>query len=214
MLERYIAEGGSADGEGYRAFVFGNEQNNAGDLARYYFFRLVFDQLEEEGVKGDVAELGVYKGNTAFLLAQFARRSNVTAYLLDTYAGFVKEDLSGFDAKQPMQFTDTSLEAVKSLVGERNVRFVQGHFPDSAKLLPETATYSIVHIDCDLGAPFQAGLRYFYPRMVCGGFLIMHDYANLYWEGAKLAINEFFADKAERLIPIPDKSGTVVVRKI
>jgi hypothetical protein len=139
---------------------------------------------------------------------------NVTAYLLDTFEGFSKKDLAGLDEKQPMQFADTSLEAVKLLVGEQNVSFVQGYFPDSAKRLPENARYSIVHIDCDLGAPFLAALQYFYPRLVRGGFMIMHDYSNLYWDGAERAIDEFFADKLEKLMPIPDKSGTVVVRKV
>ncbi len=213
-IKKYAAQGGSVDKVGYEEFVQGNGQDNAGDLPRYYFFRLVFDQLEKERVRGDVAELGVYRGNTAYLLAEFARRSNVTAYLLDTFEGFAKKDLTGLDEKQPLQFSDTSLEAVKRLVGEKNVAFIQGYFPDSAKHLPDNASYSVVHIDCDLGAPFLAALQYFYPRMVRGGFLIMHDYSNLYWEGAERVIDEFFAEKPEQLIPIPDKSGTAVVRKI
>ena len=113
FLGRYINRGGSVDEDGYRKFVFGNGENNAGDLPRYYFFRLVFDQLEKERIKGDVAELGVYKGNTACLLAEFARRQNVKAYLLDTFEGFPSGDLTGPDAEQPMQFTNTSLESSK-----------------------------------------------------------------------------------------------------
>jgi Macrocin-O-methyltransferase (TylF) len=70
-----------------------------------------------------------------------------------------------------------------------------------------------VHLDCDLYAPFAAGLRYFNPRLVEGGFLIMHDYSSLYWAGAEQAIDEFFADLPEKPIPIPDKSGTAVIRK-
>jgi hypothetical protein len=213
-LKRYIAQGGSPDEDGYHKFTYGNGQNNAGDLSRYYLFRLIFDQLEKEYVKGDVVELGVYKGNTAFLLAQFARRSNGTAYLLDTFEGFATQDLNGLDASQPAQFADTSLEEVKLLVGEQNVVFIKGYFPESANHLPDNAKFKIVHIDCDLASPYLAALNYFYPRIVCGGFLIMHDYSNLYWDGAERTIDEFFADKPEKLIPIPDKSGTVVVRKV
>jgi len=44
--------------------------------------------------------------------------------------------------------------------------------------------------------------------------LNMHNYSSLYWDGAESAIDEFFADKPERLVPVPDKSGTVVVRKV
>jgi len=75
-------------------------------------------------------------------------------------------------------------------------------------------SFCLVHLDCDLYAPFQAALRYFYPRLVSGGFLILHDYANAHWKGAEKAVDEFFADKPEKVIPIPDKSGTAVLRKI
>jgi hypothetical protein len=213
-LQEYINQGGSTDVEGYQRFAYGNQQNNAGDLPRYYFFRLVFDQLQKEGIRGDVAELGVYRGNTAALMAEFARRLNVNVYLLDTFEGFSADDLVNLDAKQPMQFADTSLDAVGSLVGERNVKFIRGHFPDTETQIPSDALFSLVHLDCDLGEPFLAGLRFFYPRMIPGGFLVMHDYSNLYWKGAEQAIDTFFADKVEKVIPIPDKSGTAVIRKI
>jgi hypothetical protein len=36
-------------------------------------FGLVCDLVEKEAIASDVAELGVYKGNTAFLLAELAR---------------------------------------------------------------------------------------------------------------------------------------------
>ena len=46
-------------------------------------------------------ELGVYKGNTAFLLADLARAIGSTAYLLDTFGGFSPEDLRGIDEGLP-----------------------------------------------------------------------------------------------------------------
>ena len=49
---------------------------NYSDITRYYFLTLACDQLLKEGVKGDVAELGVYKGNSAAILAKFARETN------------------------------------------------------------------------------------------------------------------------------------------
>lgn len=42
----------------------------------------------------------------------------------------------------------------------------------------------------------------------------MHDYSSLCWPGATEAVDQFFADKPEFIIPVPDKSGTCVVRKI
>jgi Macrocin-O-methyltransferase (TylF) len=212
-FHRYVDRGGAVfPSELIEGFTSGN-RGNEGDMARFHFFCLVFDQILKEGIEGDVAELGVYKGNTATLLAAIARRTNTTAWLLDTYEGFAASDLEGVDANKRMEFADTSLEGVKALVGESHVKFVQGYFPGTASQLPEDGRYSLVHIDCDLYAPFKSAMDYFYPRLAPGGFLIMHDYSSLHWDGAEQAVDEFFLDKPESVVPVPDSAGTVVIRK-
>jgi hypothetical protein len=194
-----------------RGFTAGND--NQGDISRFYFFCLAFDQLMKEGIKGDVAELGTYKGHTATMLATMARRMGTTAWILDTFEGFNQADLQGVDAGHKMEFADTSLDHVRALVGDANVRFIKGYFPESACQLPENATYSLVHIDCDLYIPISHALRYFYPRLVPGGYLIVHDYASLAWDGAERAVDEFFLDKPEAVIPLTDGCGSAVIRK-
>jgi hypothetical protein len=211
--QRYATRGGMVRvAEDAQGFLQGKD--NAADMARYYFFCLVFDQIVKEGLTGDLAELGVYQGHTASLLATMARRLGSTAYLLDTFAGFNEADLKGIDAGVRMGFADTSIEAVRALVGEQNVRFVPGYFPSSAVQLPPDATFCLVHLDCDLYAPMASALAYFYPRLVPGGFLIVHDYSSLHWDGAERALHEFLADKAESLVPLPDSAGSAVIRKI
>lgn len=195
-------------------FLHGHQTNNGGDLTRFYLFNLIFEQIQKEGLKGDLAELGVYKGNTAALLAKFARNQERTVYLFDTFQGFSKADLREIDADKEVGFQDTSLERVRSLVGTQRTEYVVGYFPESAAAIPDDLSFCLVHLDCDLYAPMKAALEYFYPRLVSGGFLLLHDYSSLCWDGAEKAIDGFFADKAERVVPIPDKSGTVVVRKL
>lgn len=210
--ERYAARGGLIRlAEDARGFLAGRD--SALDMARFYFLCLVFDQIVKEGLTGDLAELGVYKGNTASLLAIMARRLGSTAYLLDTFEGFSAADLKGVDAGIERAFADTSVEGVRALVGDQNVRFVQGHFPASSSQLPPDASFCLVHIDCDLYAPMASALAYFYPRLVPGGFLIMHDYSSLHWDGAERAVDEFLANKAELLVPMPDSCGSAIIRK-
>ena len=169
----------------------------------------------KEGLTGDFAELGVYKGNTASLLAAYARQLGSTAYLLDTFEGFDQKDLTGLDADADFEsFIDTSLEEVRAFVGEANVKYVKGHFPDTAAQLPEGGKYCLVHLDCDLHAPMSSALAYFYPRLVPGGFLIAHDYSSLHWSGAETAVDEFFLDKPECPLPLPDGAGSVAIRKL
>jgi hypothetical protein len=192
-------------------FVSGGE--NEGDISRFYFFCVAFDQLRKEHITGDFAELGVYKGHTASLLAKMARRMGTTAWLLDTFEGFNAADFTGPDAAERVRFTDTSLEAVRKLVGEDNVRYVPGYFPESAAQMPDDLKFALVHIDCDLYSPISNALRYFYPRVLPGGYLIVHDYASLAWAGAEQAVDQFFADKPEAVIPLTDGGGSAVVRK-
>jgi hypothetical protein len=209
---RYKARGGLVRvEEDIAGFTAGGKHR--GDISRFYFFCLAFDQLMREGVRGDLAELGVYQGHTATLIATMARRMGTTAYLLDTFEGFKASDLKGIDANEKMQFADTSLEAVRALVGEDNTRYVKGYFPESAAQLPDDRPFCLVHVDCDLYAPITSALEYFYPRLAPGGYLIVHDYASLAWDGAELAVNEFFADKPEAVIPLTDGGGSVVIRK-
>jgi hypothetical protein len=210
---RYLAQGGELSMEQeLAAFTHGGA--NRTDMARFYFFCLAFDQIVKEGLYGHFAELGVYKGHTGGLLANFARRLDRTVYLLDTYEGFSHCDLTGIDADaEASSFADTSLAAVRSVVGESNVRFVKGYFPDTAAELPADGTYCLVHIDCDLYAPMASALEYFYPRMVPGGFIIAHDYSSLHWKGAEKAVDEFFSGRPECPIPMPDGAGSVAIRR-
>ena len=210
---RYLAGGGMVRPHEDVAGFVAVQPGNGGDMARFYFFSLVLDQLAKEGLDGDLVEVGVYKGSTAALIATIARRLGCTAFLMDTFEGFAAEDLQGVDADKKMEFADTSVEAVRRLVGADNTRFIKGYFPATATELPADGRYCLVHIDCDLYAPIMAALDYFYPRMVPGGFLIVHDYGSLHWNGAEQAVDAFFADKPEAVVPLPDQAGSVVIRK-
>jgi len=102
---------------------------------------------------------------------------------------------------------------VRARVGTENVRYVQGRFPESTEQISGDLRFCLVHIDCDLYEPIMAALAYFYPRLVPGGFMVIHDYSSLAWNGAERAVDEFFADKPEYVIPLPDGCGSAVVRR-
>jgi hypothetical protein len=210
--ERYQKLGGLVDvTDDARAYA-GDEPLR--DVERLMFLSLAFDQIHKEGLEGDFAELGVYQGSTAVVLARHARRLNRQLYLLDTFEGFDRQDFSGPDAGRQLAFADTSLQAVRTRVGDANTTYVKGYFPQTAGRLPDDGRYCLVNIDTDLYAPIMNGLEYFYPRMVPGGFLIVHDYGSLAWEGAEKAVDAFFADKPECVIQIPDSCGSAVVRRL
>src|SRR5207248_7887845 len=102
---------------------------------------LALDQIMKEELPGDLAEIGVYRGETATLIATIARRLGKAAWLLDTFEGFDPRDLQGIDYGQNEQFNDTSLDSVRSLVGDDNVHFIKGYFPDTAVQMPSDLSY-------------------------------------------------------------------------
>src|SRR5262249_54850936 len=59
-----------------KGWLAGNRENNGGDLSRFYTLFLNVNQILREGIPGDFVELGVYKGNSACILAALARSQN------------------------------------------------------------------------------------------------------------------------------------------
>jgi TolA-binding protein len=200
-------------GELLPKWISGNEVNNGGDLVRFYALILNIKQALEENVIGQFAELGVYRGNSAAVLAHYARRSGRCLYLFDTFAGFDTRDISGIDAGTPQMFANTSVDLVRHLVGEESTIYISGYFPDSIPSDLKSKQFAVVHIDCDLHEPFKVALEFFYPRLSDGGSLILHDYSSSRFSGAKKAVDDFLKNIPERLVLWPDKSGTAVIRK-
>jgi hypothetical protein len=194
-------------------FLAHNRANNAGDLGRLWALVLNIKDVVERGIPGDFAELGVWRGNTAAVLAHYAAGRNV--YLFDTFTGFDRRDLVGVDARQAAQFADTSLDLVRQNVADPSggCRYVQGRFPGS--LGPEhlAARYAVVSLDCDLHEPMAAALDVFYPRLTEGGIMFIHDYANHYWPGIRAAVDAFCRPRGLYPVLLPDKSGSAVLRK-
>lgn len=199
----------------HRMWTSGVKINHGGDINRLNLLYLNLAQVMDDGVHGDFVELGVYKGNSASILRQFSQRYGRRLFLFDTFQGFDKGDLTGIDADMSHSgFADTSLDAVRRFVGSDGVIYVPGSFPKSVDAFALPEAVAVLHIDCDLYAPMKAGLEVFYPRVTSGGVILLHDYASGHWPGTRTAIDEFFADKAERLVIMPDKAGTAAVRKI
>jgi hypothetical protein len=198
----------------FRGWITGKKNANCGDMARFYFLYLNVKNVLSSGVVGDLVELGVHRGNSAKILAELGRAKGRRLYLYDTFEGFDERDLQGMDASQGVLFADTSLERVLALTGGESVIPVKGFFPESLAQGSIPEQIAVAHIDCDLHDPMKAGLEHFYPRLAPGGILVMHDYSSGYWPGATRAIDDFFADKPEKLILMPDRSGSAVIRKM
>ncbi len=186
------------------------------DNVRRDMLILLVRSILERNIEGAFAELGVYRGETARLLHHYCPERRL--FLFDTFSGFgersVKAEFArtGLDLSEN-QFSDTSVEIVCKFISpeNENVEFIAGFFPDSVPQYLHSEMFAFVHLDADLYDPIFAGLNWFYKRVIKGGVMIVHDYNA--WPGARAAVNDFFIDKPEVVIPMPDKSGSALIVK-
>ncbi len=87
-------------------------------------------------------------------------------------------------------------------------RFHRGWIPDCFAGL-EDRRFALVHIDVDLYEPTRAAFEFFYPRLSPGAVMICDDYGFASCPGARKAVDEFFADKAD--VPIELPSGQALI---
>ena len=152
-------------------------------------------------IKGDIAEVGVYKGGSAKLICE--AKGDKPLHLFDTFEGLPK--VSKFDDRKLLKgMFNAPLEDVKRIILKkyRNVFFYKGLFPETAQLV-KNKLFSFVHLDVDLYKSTKSCLEFFYPRINKGGIIISHDFG---LRGVRKAFDEFFKDKPELIIEIPGSS--------
>jgi len=151
---------------------------------------------------GAAAEVGVYRGGSAKLLARVLSGANKTVHLFDTFAGMPTTD-EKLDFHRTGDFADTSLAAVqKYLAACQNVAFHAGLFPDTAAPL-ENEQFCFAYIDVDIHASVRAACEFFHHRLVSGGILLFDDYGQLTCPGARRAVDDFFAATPESPCYLP-----------
>ena len=178
--------------------------------------RLLAEEIHLRKLPGAIAELGVYQGAFAAELNRlFPDR---TLYLFDTFEGFTREDVAeekkhaAHSRAAAGDFSDTSLEQVRArLPHPEQAVFCKGHFPDT--LPDDLPPLAFVNLDPDLYEPILSGLRAFWPKLVPGGVILIHDYNSAQFEGAKKAVQCFCQEHHLMVLPLPDLHGSAVLLK-
>jgi O-methyltransferase len=184
------------------------------DYVRDSTLALLCHEVADRAVPGALAELGVFRGDFALLMSSYL--PGRTVHLFDTFSGFEAADVA-LDRDEGLvedfiDFSSTHPLAVKQRFPDGDlVRLHVGYFPATTEGVEET--FAMVSIDADLYAPVLSGLQWFYPRLSPGGAILVHDYNNTIFGGAKKAVREFQIESGAPVVPLADWGGTAVLVK-
>lgn len=192
------------------------------DYTRLFTFELCAKEIIENNVVGEVAELGVFRGDFSRLLNEIFHDKKL--YLFDTFESFCSKDIEEERKNKYMKddiitqvtqgLKDTNVEYVMSKMKNKDkVIIKKGYFPESLGSLEER--FCFVSLDVDLYRPTLEGLKYFYERLSPGGYIFIHDYNHKLFPGVYAAVRDF-----EKIIgykickcPVSDLGGTLIITK-
>lgn len=139
---------------------------------------------------GGMAELGVYRGGSAKVIASVC--PDKLLRLFDTFTGLPQDETQERD---PDGYCREGMfaareEEVREYLKGCNAMIYRGHFPMTARGLGNTI-YSFVHVDCDLYSGARDAISFFWPLLVSGGILYFDDYGCKF-TGVTEAVDEAF----------------------
>lgn len=161
------------------------------------------------GVSGDTAECGVYKGASSCLICTATADRERIHHAFDSFEGLSAPDAydgghwQGGDLATPMEIAQRNLSRFQ------NVSWHKGWIPDRFKDVSDRS-FAFVHIDVDLYQPTRDSIDFFYPRTNPGGIIVCDDYAFTTCPGASKAVDEYLADKPEKMICLPCGGGFII----
>ena len=186
------------------------------DYVRVATLELLCRRLQE--LPGAAAELGVYRGGFAREINR--RLPGRTLYLFDSFAGFRQEE--ALEEQRRNTCGEAFLEAHRNTEADRVLRSMPhpesvimkiGYFPESLEGLD--TEFCLVSLDADFRDSTLAGLRYFWPRLTPGGYLMLHDWGSPDLTGVREALTCYEAEVGCHIpgVPLPDLGNSLILCK-
>lgn len=169
---------------------------------------------------GDFVEMGVHLGIGSHLFGFVLDRygsGHQALWSIDSFEGLSEPDASDVNPQNGETFwrkhslNNVSVPYIRSMLGQHSckVHVVQGWIPDVFKDI-SLDNVAFVHIDVDIHQPTIDALSFIYDKVVPGGIMLFDDYGFPMCPGARKAIDDFFRDKKEVIIPLPTGQAMAV----
>ena len=184
------------------------EKELSNDYVRLATLELLCRRLAQ--VPGAAAELGVYRGFFARCINQLLPRRRL--YLFDSFEGFAAEAKAS-DAFQAAHRNTAVEKGLAIMPHPESVTVRPGFFPASLQGLEER--FCLVSLDVDFYQTTLDGLRYYWPRLEAGGYLLLHDWGSPSLPGVARALSDYEQELGAVIpaVPLCDVGGSLVLCK-
>lgn len=181
---------------------------------RVYVVCSLADMVKD--LPGDFVECGVNTGAYSRAVIDYINFSNLnkTFYLLDTYQGLVKEQVTDKEIKEGVGSYFNNYKDVYNQVVETfkpfPVKVIKGAVPGT---LEEVKTDRICYLSIDMNVvePEIAAANYFWDKLVSGGVMILDDYGFPKHIEQKKAFDLFAKQRGVPILYIP--TGQAIIFK-
>jgi len=193
-----------------------SETLEAGMICPGRLANLIHYAMQVSTLPGEITEFGCNVGRTAAILSHVLSRP---VWLYDSFEG-----LPGRKAQDAGTMPHFDRGAFATSEAEVFAWFARFSLPEPVvykawfSAIPEDKLpkISFAHLDGDMYESIRDSLSLVYPRLVRGGVIVVDDYGWSGCVGPKVAVDEFMADKPERVtvprILNPEASHAVIIK--
>jgi len=197
------------------------------DFAKYGRLLTLYQMVErvlQQGIPGDLAECGCWKGHSTYIMAEVARKAGFqgSLHVFDSFEGGLS-DKTPADKTRRFQQSEGDILREKTLFASGLaqvqgalssfdfVKFYPGWIPDRFAEVADRS-FSLVHIDVDLHDPTLQSLDFFWPRLNSGGCIVVDDYGFADFPGCEVAVKSFLARTHPAFFLTGPVGGCVLVK--
>ena len=171
--------------------------------------------IKDNGIEGDVAEFGSYRGHSGYLLAALMNGFGLKRrlYLFDTFDSFPQEPI-GIDrfwsGSHPVDFETVQAKFSRFPF----VSFIRGDFTRTL-ITTNLGKLAFVYVDCDAYRSTAFLAQEIYPQLLApGGVMVFEDYGHAQLLGNRAAVHDYFDQKNGCLQFFSQFSGCYIVIKL
>lgn len=163
------------------------------DIYRCYELWTLVDQSLKR--KGNLIEIGVWRGGSAALIGYHTKMSEPKRklYICDTFTGVVKTGPNDTIYKGG-EHSDTTKQYVENLIFDSikldNVKILEGIFPDETGNLIKNDVFCFCHIDVDVYQSAKDIVEWIWDKLSVGGIIVFDDYGFEGCEGVTKYVDE------------------------